>query len=130
MKKKIVKVFGVLLTAALLVGLFVTAAPVAAGTQSWSKQAIPSTTGLVLDTGNTFTGPLAINSDGTVIYAASDVGGAGTARMVKSLDGGRTWTARALGSVAYPTTTPFITDIVCSSIDPNTVYARGKCALR
>ncbi|GAJ20062.1 unnamed protein product, partial [marine sediment metagenome] len=118
------------LTAALLVGLFVTAAPVAAGTQSWSMQAIPSATGLVLDTSNTFTGPLAINSDGTVIYAASDVGGAGVggagAQMVKSITGGRTWTALALGSATYPIgglTGPAIVDIVCSSIDPNTVYA-------
>ena len=52
MKNKTTKILGVFMTVALLASMLVSAAPVSAGTQAWSKFATPSTTGLVLDSGN------------------------------------------------------------------------------
>ena len=124
MKKKISRILGVVLSLALLSSLAIVSAPVSAGTQVWSTFATPAAgaaAGRVLDPGNTFTGPFAIDKDGTAIYAASDVGGGGAA-LVKSQDGGRTWTLLTGFMAAVAATPGTFTDIVCSSIDANTVY--------
>ncbi|MCK5577507.1 MAG: hypothetical protein KAI14_04240, partial [Dehalococcoidales bacterium] len=125
MKRKITRILGVVLTLSLLVSLAVTtAAPASAGTQAWSTFATPSATGLVLDNGNTYTGPFAIDINGAAIYAGSDVGGLAPAAgktLVKSTDGGRTWKALTGGLPAL-VGAGAITDIVCSSVDANTVY--------
>ena len=121
MKKKITKILGVVLTLVLLSSFLIVSAPVSAGTQAWSTFGTPSGTGLVLDSGNLWTGPFAMTNDGSAIYAASDVGGAGNGALVKSTDGGRTWTNTGLVP-AYGGWSPTITDIVTSSMDVNTVY--------
>ena len=125
MKRKITKILGVVLTLSLLVSLAVTTAvPASAANDAWSTYATPSGTGLVIDVGNQWTGPFAIDIAGTAIYAASDVGGAGAASLVKSTDGGRTWTALSLtpNYSGWASVASTITDIVCSSIDANTIY--------
>jgi hypothetical protein len=102
------------MTVALLVGLFVTAAPVAAGTNAWSKFAIPSTTGMVLDTGDA-TGPMVMGSDGT-IWAGRGTGAVNG--LMTSTDFGATWamvTTLTIGATN-------IMDISVSSIDPLQVY--------
>jgi hypothetical protein len=102
------------MTLALLVGLFVTAAPVSAGTNAWSKFAIPSTTGMVLDSGDV-TGPMAMGSDGTV-WAGRGTGV--NTGLIKSTDFGATWAM----VTTFPAITTPIMDIVVSSIDPLQVY--------
>jgi hypothetical protein len=140
MKKKSSRILGVLLTLALVSSLIIISAPVSAGTHSWTALSNPSTTGLVLDPGNIFTGPFDIDINGSAIYASSNTAGPGmggalglTGNLVKSTDGGRTWTmltgfpgVNPVG--AYPSggavgfSVGTITDIVCSSRDANTVY--------
>jgi hypothetical protein len=126
MKRKITKILGVVLTLSLLVSLAVTTATrVSAADDAWSTMATPSGTGLVTDVGNSWTGPFAMDINGTAIYAASDVGGAGVGKLVKSTDGGRTWTALSLApayAAPWANIASTITDIVCSSIDANIVY--------
>lgn len=124
MKKKISRILGVALTLALLSSLAIVSAPVSAGTQSWTTYPTPlqgAAGNLVLDAGNTFTGPMVMDKDGTAIYAASNVGGGGAA-LVKSTDGGRTWAALTGFTATIAGTPGTFTDIVCSSIDANTVY--------
>ena len=126
MKRKITKILGVVLTLSLLVSLAVTmAVPASAGTQAWSVFKIPSATGLVLDTGSAWAGPFAIDINGTAIYMAGENPAAGTGRLYKSTDSGRTWTMLSLAPAytgGWASTASTITDIVCSSQDANTVY--------
>ena len=126
MKRKITKVLGVVLTLSLLVSLAVTTAvPVSAADDAWSTMTTPSGTNLVTDIGNSWTGPFAIDINGTAIYAASEVGNTGVGVMVKSTDGGRTWTALSLAPAytgGWASIASTITDIACSSIDANTIY--------
>jgi photosystem II stability/assembly factor-like uncharacterized protein len=125
MKRKFVKILGVVLTLSLLVSLgLIPATTVSAGTQAWSTFAIPSATGLVLDTGSTWAGPFAMNNTGTAIYMGGEnTAAAGTGALYKSVDGGRTWTKLTIAGLpnaaGWATT---ITDIVCSSVDADTVY--------
>ncbi|MEE8582603.1 MAG: hypothetical protein V3S61_01870, partial [Dehalococcoidales bacterium] len=116
MKKRLTRILGIAMTVALLVGLFVTAAPLSAGTNSWSKFAIPSTTGMVLDTGDA-TGPMVMGSDGT-IWAGRGTGNTGG--LMSSTDFGATWKMNA--GYAALTTGTNIMDISVSSIDPLQVY--------
>ncbi|MBA7467852.1 hypothetical protein ES707_03074 [subsurface metagenome] len=124
MKKKISRILGVVLTLVLLSSLAIVSTPVSAGTQSWTTYPTPlqgAAGNLVLDAGNTFTGPMVMDKDGTAIYAASNVGGGGAA-LVKSTDGGRTWAALTGFTATIAGVPGTFTDIVCSSIDANTVY--------
>jgi hypothetical protein len=114
MKTKLTRILGVAMTLALLVGLFVTAAPVSAGTNAWSKFAIPSTTGMVLDTGNA-TGPMVMGSDGTV-WAGRGTGAVNG--LIKSTDFGNTWSMVTTLTIGATN----IMDISVSSIDPLQVY--------
>jgi photosystem II stability/assembly factor-like uncharacterized protein len=125
MKRKFVKILGVVLTLSLLVSLgLIPATTVSAGTQAWSTFAIPSATGLVLDTGSTWAGPFAMNNTGTAIYMGGEnTAAAGTGALYKSVDGGRTWTKLTIAglpnALSWAVT---VTDIVCSSVDADTVY--------
>jgi hypothetical protein len=123
-KKKISRILGVVLTLVLLSSFFVASAPVGAAAQAWGTYGIPSATGMVLDAGNTWTGPFAQAIDGSAIYAGSNVGGLAPAAgktLVKSTDGGRTWKAQTGGLPAL-VGAGAITDIVASSQNANTVY--------
>jgi len=116
MKKRITRILGVAMTVILLVGLFVAAAPLSAGTNSWSAFGVPTTTGMVLDTGNA-TGPMVMGSDGT-IWAGRGTGNTGG--LMTSTDFGATWAMNT--AYAALTTATNIMDIVVSSIDPLQVY--------
>ncbi len=121
MKTKITRILGVAMTVALLVGLFVTAAPLSAGTNSWSAFGIPkvSTTGAgTLTTGTT--GMLAQGADGTLyVYDSS---GTLANDLFKSTDGGFTWAAVAGWNIAG--VTPAI--IAPSATDGSVIYIVGS----
>jgi hypothetical protein len=85
MKKK--SILGVALTLMLLGSLVAAAAPVSAGTLSWTAETIPSESDQVLEECDVV--DIAVTEDGDVIYAAG--GQEGGALIYKSLDGGSTW---------------------------------------
>lgn len=78
---------------------------------------VTSPQGWIMDPAILFLGPTAKAIDGSIYIAAYD-DESKTRVMAKSTDFGRTWTQLTLPS----TTGPAIGDIVCSSIDSNTVY--------
>jgi len=86
MKGKFAKIFGVAATLALLMGLFVSAAPVAAapGENAWDEIALPP----VDDWAGTDVGVMAIAPDGTMF---ASVWAEGEWSIVMSTDGGFTW---------------------------------------
>jgi len=84
MKTKIWKILGVVASFAMVLSLAVTAVPVAAATQAWSKVAMPATAS------GTDVGPIVVGSDGA-IYAAVGTDTPTTYDIVKSTDGGFTW---------------------------------------
>lgn len=84
MKTKIWKILGVAASLAMVLSLAVTAVPVAAAEQDWSKVAMPATAS------GTDVGPIVVGSDGA-IYAAVGTDTASTYDIVKSTDGGFTW---------------------------------------
>jgi hypothetical protein len=109
------------MTVALLVGLFVTAAPLSAGTNSWSAFGVPkvSTTGAgTLTTGTT--GNLAQGADGALY--ATDSSGTSNKVLFRSTDGGFTWSAVAGWAIAG--VTPAI--IAPSAVDANVIYIVGS----
>ena len=86
MKKKISKILSVGLALAVLASLLVVAAPASAGTLSWSKETIPSTTNKVMEA--QLINDIAVSPDGQTIYAVL----AGNLTY-KSTDAGVTWSA-------------------------------------
>jgi len=86
MKKKIHKIWGVGLTLVLVTTMVLWAAPISAGTLSWSDETIPSASGKVLLAGDVT--DLAVSADGEIIYAS-----AGTSTIYRSSNGGESWTA-------------------------------------
>ena len=83
MKKK--SILGVALTLMLLGSLVAAAAPVSAGTLSWTAETIPSASNQVLEACNV--SDIAVTEDGDVIYAGSGTG----ALIYKSTDTGSSW---------------------------------------
>jgi len=104
MKNKIVKILGVVLAVAILVGLLIPAMPVSAGTLSWTAATLPSTKNFQLVQG--FDANLySVAPDGKTIFAygaaEGDVeevdGSPVTTKLYKSVDGGVTWTDKNIG---------------------------------
>ena len=95
MKKKLIKSFGVLLTAVLLVTLAIgLAAPASAGTLAWSQETTPSAVGKQIQA--TSIVDFAVASDDATVYAVDAIG------LFKSLNGGTTWAAAAAtGAVGF-----------------------------
>ena len=87
MKKKITKIWGVGLVTVLIAGLLLSAAPVAAGTCSWTSETTPSTSGKRLQAGANVV-DIAVADDGA-IYAVTGV--ATDNYCYKSTNGGVTW---------------------------------------
>jgi hypothetical protein len=118
MKSKLYKIFGVALTVVMLASLMVFAIPASAnpGDNEWTKFAYPKAGAdgkYFFDDTITYVGPLAMAINGN-LYCAADP--AGAASLMKSTDGGRTWsklTKYTFGKVV---------DIVCSSENADVVY--------
>jgi len=85
MKTKISRIWGVGLVIVLAASLLLAAAPVSAGTLSWSSETIPSTSGKVLQDGANVT-DIAVADDGT-IYAVTGADNF----TYKSVNGGVSW---------------------------------------
>jgi len=121
MKNNIAKILSVVLTVVTLASVFViavptSAAPAAPAAQAWSKYAIPSTTGMVLNTTITAGGPIAQASDASALYAYVLDGGVN--KIIKSVDNGRTWK----NVVVSGAPTAAVKGIVCSSTEANVVF--------
>ncbi|MBA7505299.1 hypothetical protein ES706_03965 [subsurface metagenome] len=89
MKKKFSRILAVGLTVALMASLILAAAPVSAGTLSWSDKTIPSEDDYVLWSCNIT--DLAVAEDGAAIYAA--VSGVSDNVIYRSTDLGVSWSA-------------------------------------
>jgi len=90
--KKLTKLFGVGLVVILLVSLFGFAAPVSAGTLSWSAESgIPSTTGKVIATATSNISDIAASADGQTIWVVTS-----TTTAYKSTNGGKTWSGKTV----------------------------------
>lgn len=128
--KKLNKIFGVLLTTALLTGLLVTSAvPVAAGDNSWTEFKIPGSTGNVMANNIVDSGLLTQSADGSVLFAAV-TDDDGDSYLAKSNDGGKTWdltlTPAFTGTVWDHVAGDWdIQAIAVSPSDPNVVYISG-----
>ena len=70
MKKKISNIWGVGLVVMLVTTLLLSAAPVSAGTLSWSSETIPETTGEVLAPGSDVN-DFEVSGDAQTVYAVS-----------------------------------------------------------
>ncbi len=123
MKKRLIKIWGIGLTTILLVSMLLAAAPVSAGTLSFTEKvdaAVPSTTNEFLAEGSSLL-DMAVSTDGEVIYVLADIG---TDKIFKSVDGGVSWT-----EVALPTTpSPGLADVQLVAIapdDPDIVVVAG-----
>jgi hypothetical protein len=88
MKNKLVKIWGIMLTLAILAGLLVTAVPVSAGTLAWTAVGTPSAF-------TTAAGPwvMAGAPDGKTFFAFDNNPITGNSTLYRSLDAGVTWTA-------------------------------------
>jgi len=88
------KIMGVVLTLAILAGMIMTAVPVSAAELNWSNIDIPNTTNFQVTLGSQLTA-MAAAPDGKTILAWDN---GTTKRMLKSTDGGVTWTASGIGN--------------------------------
>ena len=116
MKNKITKICGVGLTLVLATTMLFSAAPVSAGTLSWSAESIPSATGNVLETGSNIV-DLDVSNDGTM-FAAS-----GSTILWKSTNGGLTWsgiTPPSVGDASLVAVAPDDADVVAFADSGNT----------
>ncbi|MEL7562642.1 hypothetical protein [Dehalogenimonas sp. 4OHTPN] len=116
--KKLNKIFSILLTAAIMTSMLVTGAiPVGAADNAWGEFAVPKATSEVMPNDLTGTGLLTMAIDGTLYAYVTD----GTAKLAKSVDGGKKWT-----TVAAPVNAP-IAAIFCSPSEANVLYiAQGN----
>jgi hypothetical protein len=91
--KKLNKIFSVVLTAAIMTSLLITSAiPVSAGTQKWSEDLkVPSTANNVLNTAIVDASAFAQSPVDGALYASVTDDGTNW-KLIKSIDGGRTWT--------------------------------------
>ncbi|HEY82297.1 MAG TPA: hypothetical protein G4O01_03290 [Dehalococcoidia bacterium] len=120
MKKKIHKIWGVGVVLVLVASLLFAAAPVSAGTLSWSSESIPSDTGKVLASGSDVS-DLAVSADGQTIWATDTA----TPGLYKSTDGGATWSAKTISGATTPqlvAIAPDDPDIVAVVADNYEVY--------
>ena len=124
MKKKFSLILGVMLTLMLLASLFGFAVPAAAAPGAWTPQLLPALGAL----GNYAYDPAFTNAqyitqgiDGALY--CYDNRGAGTTYLYKSVDDGRNWTRVAVNLVNV-----VMTDIVCSSVDANTLWVATGAA--
>ncbi|MBL7126716.1 MAG: hypothetical protein ISS58_05875 [Dehalococcoidales bacterium] len=131
MKRKISKIWGVGLVIVLAATLLLSAAPVSAGTASWSSFTIPSSTNNVVVAGADVT-DFAVGGDGTTIWAVD----ATTPKVYKSTDAGLTWSDK---TSAFTAVTGFVApyrvaiapddnDIVaiaCNTVDKVAVTTNG-----
>jgi hypothetical protein len=109
--KILTKFMGAFLATVLALSLMLAVVPQSAeaGTVKWSSIKIPSATGMVL--ADVEVGPIAVTPDGGTIFAAifgetaiTGVVNALTWSLVKSTDGGHTWTAAGLKNQVLPIT--------------------------
>jgi len=120
MKKRLIKIWGIGLTVILLVTMLLAAAPVSAGTLSFSEKTsgdVPSTTNEFLADGSSLI-DMAVSTDGQVIYVLADIT-AGD-KIFKSVDGGVAWT-----EVALPTTLANVQLIAMAPDDSDIVVVAG-----
>jgi hypothetical protein len=115
MKDKVIRLFGLFMTIALIAGLAGVSAMSAGGSCSaatsslkWTPLSIPDGTHKQLYPGSDV-GPMAVTSDGGTLFAAVNV--SGNWSMLKSTDGGYTWR-----STGFPTDA---TDIVAVKLSPS-----------
>ncbi|MCR4394979.1 MAG: hypothetical protein NUV31_11465, partial [Dehalococcoidales bacterium] len=87
MKSRIFKIWGLVLTLAIVAGLLVPVAPVSAGTNAWTAVSTPSTLTYQLVAGGSIDFFVAA-PDGTTLFAYDDTNNI----MYKSTNGGATWT--------------------------------------
>jgi hypothetical protein len=117
MKNKLAKLMGVVLTAMTVVSLFAFAVPASAAItpQTWTKQALPGATNLVMPNNVLASGLLTQAADGSLyMYAQTGTIAVPVNSILKSTNGGRAWTAKgaagvvtslvALGTNVYYTT--------------------------
>ncbi|MDV2989075.1 MAG: hypothetical protein P3T54_02785 [Dehalogenimonas sp.] len=120
--KKLHRIFNVLLTAAIMASLLITSVmPVSAGTHEWTQFATPSEEGLVMPNNIYDSGLLTMGADGA-LYAYVRFGEETNNvvlldwgyNLVKSTNGGRTWTATEVPGE--------ITAIAASPTEANVIY--------
>ena len=98
MKNRMIKVWGIVLTLAILAGLLVASVPVSAANLAWTPNAIPSTTNnFLLDPASPVDGWVyAASADGSTILAIDTT--STTNVLYKSVDGGVTFTTKNVGA--------------------------------
>jgi len=113
MKNTLLKVWGIVLTLAILSGLLMATVPVSAADLSWSTLEKPAVTPLT--TANVFD----VAADGKIIYVMSNgVASVNDTVLYKSTNGGYTWTKTGL---TVPATTNDIMELVVSPKNANLV---------
>jgi hypothetical protein len=99
MKNRIVKILGIVLAVAILVGLLIPAMPVSAGTLAWTSATMPSVKNFQLIQGFS-ANVYGVAPDGKTIFAygaaQADVAPL-VSTLYKSVDGGITWTDKNIG---------------------------------
>jgi hypothetical protein len=98
MKNRMIKVWGIVLTLAILAGLLVASVPASAANLAWTPNAIPSTTNnFLLDPASPVDGWVyAASADGSTILAIDTT--STTNVLYKSVDGGVTFTTKNVGA--------------------------------
>jgi hypothetical protein len=119
MKNTLLKVWGIVLTLAIISGLLMATVPVSAGDLSWTNVNSP------VVTQQTNANVFAMAADGKTIYLYSGDNGTGNGNLYKSSDAGMTWVSTGIGVSldAANGTFPTINKIVVNQTNANELLA-------
>ncbi|KTB47567.1 Fibronectin type III domain [Dehalogenimonas alkenigignens] len=122
--KKLNKIFSVVLTVAIAASMLIAAVPVSAADNAWSAVSVPAHTGEVMPNDYLQTGFMTMGIDGT-LYAYAQVNHSSNQyKLIKSTNGGRSWTMANL-----PDQTQAATAVFCSPNEANVVYVAQGATL-